>query len=104
MIFDKINLILGATAGAVVSGLIAYNVGTWLGDKSGYARYKTEMAEAAVRAERKRNENDIEIQNSSDFDVCVRSLTSRGMPVDACEQLRGLSAGEPDTEGNGSAD
>ena len=77
--------------GAALGALLAYQVGHWRGDASGYARYAAEQTKATLRAEKLRNRDDAELQRLSDYDFCVRSLADRGMPISACERLRGLS-------------
>ena len=60
----------------------------------GYAAHETEMAEAAAAAERKRTEDDARLQGLSDAELCRDYLRARGMPIDACDQLRGVSGGQ----------
>lgn len=79
---------LGAVAVAAV--LLAYNVGHWRGDDQGYARYQAEQAAANIKAENARKKDDAKIQGLSNYDACVIGLRRRGLPIDACEQLRGL--------------
>lgn len=80
----------GAIVGGLVAGSVAYWIGHAKGDTQGYARYAAEQAVHDHRIEQERKENDIAIQSQSDYDACVSSLERRGLPIDACEQLRGI--------------
>lgn len=65
------------------------------GKREGAQRAVVEQLQSDAQAERDRNKSDAKLQALSDFDLCVRSLRSRGMRVDACEQLRGLPESKP---------
>lgn len=84
-----------AVAGAVVAGLLAYVLGHAIGEHKGYQRHAAEMAIADGKAWVKRSGDDAMLRSMSDYDLCVVGLRGNGMPVDACEQLRGVPAGEP---------
>ena len=49
-----------------------------------------EMAVKAAEVEIKRKGDDAILQTKTDYQLCVLGLRANGMPVDACEQLRGL--------------
>lgn len=85
----------GAVAGAILAGSVAYGVGHWRGDTQGYQRRVAEVAAADAKAELQRKNDDAKLQNSSDYDLCVLGLRGSGMPVDACEQLRGVQPEQP---------
>ncbi|GAA2817371.1 hypothetical protein EDC40_103631 [Aminobacter aminovorans] len=89
MIIPGINW-LSAAAGALVAGAIAYQVGSWRGASAGYDKHVAEIAAASLKAELERKGDDAKLQGLSDFDLCVLGLRGNGMPVDACDQLRGL--------------
>lgn len=72
---------------AVLSGIWIYGETRW---RAGYAAYEAEIAEGAAEAERARVQDDTQIKGLSDLDLCRRYLRSRGLPDEACEQLRGL--------------
>lgn len=95
-ILDWIKLGLGAAAGAIVAGAVIYPIAHWKGDTQGYNRRIAEVAAANVKAELERKGDNARLQGMSDFDLCVSGLRGSGLPVDACEQLRGVSVEQPD--------
>lgn len=92
---DWIKIGVGATAGALVAGALAYSIGHTRGDSDGYQRRVAEVAIADGKAELERKGDDAKLQSNSDYDLCVLGLRGNGMPVDACEQLRGLPESQP---------
>lgn len=87
-----IKLGAGFAAGCLVAGSLMYWIGHSQGDSAGYARYAAEQSAADLKAEKERKHNDAHIQSLSDYDFCIESLTRRGMPIDACEFMRGVPA------------
>ncbi|MCV3209590.1 hypothetical protein OHD62_17250 [Mesorhizobium sp. YC-39] len=83
---------LGALIAAVP---ISYTAGRWKGDTQGYNRRVAEVAAADVKAELERKGDNAKLSGMSDYDLCVSGLRGSGMPVDACEQLRGLPEKQP---------
>lgn len=77
-------------AAAVLAGMIAYNIGHWRGDDAGYDRHVAETAAANRAAELERKNDNAKLRKMSVFDLCVADLNSRKLPIDPCEQLRGL--------------
>ena len=94
-LFDWLKLGAGAAAGALVSGALFYVIGHWQGDSAGYDRRVAEVAAADAKSELERKGDDAKLQSMSDFDLCVAGLAGSGLPVDACEQLRGLREEQP---------
>lgn len=94
-ILDWVKLGVGAAAGALIAAAIAYPIGHWKGDTQGYNRRVAEIAVADAKAGLERKNDDAKIQNSSDYDLCVLGLRGSGMPIDACEQLRGVQPEQP---------
>lgn len=90
-VLDWFKIAAGAAVGAIVAGTAAYHVGQWRGDQAGYDRRVAEAAAAAAKAEIERKGDDARLQRLGDYDLCVLGLRGNGMPVDACEQLRGVS-------------
>lgn len=84
--------LLRLAAGAVVGALVAYNLGWYQGESHGYDRRIAEVAVADGKAEVERRGDDARIQGMDDYDLCVLGLRSNGMPVDACDVLRGVRA------------
>lgn len=82
-------------AGAALGALLAAGPVYLYGSYQGRQQAVVEQLRSDVEAERDRNKSDAKLQALSDYDLCVKSLRSRGMRVDACEQLRGLSGSQP---------
>lgn len=76
-------------AGAIVGAAVAYGFGYVAGDSSGYDRRVAEVAIADGKATTERRGDDAALRKMSDYDLCLVGLRGSGMPVDACEQLRG---------------
>ncbi|QFS98897.1 hypothetical protein FIV06_15825 [Labrenzia sp. THAF191b] len=76
----------------VLSGIWIYGETRW---RAGYATYETELAEGATEAERARVQDETRLKGLSDHDLCAGYLRSRGLPVEACQQLRGLPGERP---------
>lgn len=83
---------IGAVAAVAVVAPTVYLVGHSRGDSAGYARRIAEQAVASAKAEAARKKDDVKIQGLSDYDLCVQYLGARGLPIDACVELRGLHA------------
>lgn len=77
-------------AAAIVAGLIVWQVATRVGEGRGYDRAKAEQAAANYKAELERKRDNETLRNMSNYDLCVSDLSSRGLPIDPCQQLRGL--------------
>lgn len=86
------KLLIGALVGALVLGSGAYWYGLHRGKIAGYSQRVAEQAIADGKAEIARKGDDARIQAMDDYELCVLGLRSNGMPVDACEQLRGVRA------------
>lgn len=82
-------------AGAALGALLAAGPVYLYGSYQGRQQAVVEQLQSDVEAERDRNKSDAKLQALSDYDLCVQSLRSRGMRIDACEQLRGLPGGQP---------
>lgn len=89
-ILDWIKIGGAALAGAVIAAVIAYPIGHSIGDRQGYNRRIVEQAVADTKAEAERKGDDAKIGSMADYDLCVASLKRRGMPVELCDELRGL--------------
>lgn len=89
------NWKLVAILALIVAIPIAFYKGQSRGDTAGYNRRVAEMAAASVKAELERKHDDAKLQNSSDYDLCVLGLRGSGLPIDACEQLRGVQPEQP---------
>lgn len=94
-LLDWIKLGAGAAAGALLAAAIAYPVGHWKGDTQGYNRRVAEVAAADARAELERKHDDATLHGMAEYDLCVSGLRGNGMPIDACDELRGVSVEQP---------
>jgi hypothetical protein len=74
---------------------VAYLVGHGRGDDAGYDRRVAETAAADLKAELERKGDNAKLRGMSNYDLCVSGLRGSGMPVDACEQLRGVREEQP---------
>lgn len=81
---------IGFVLGGLILGISGYEIGFARGNKYGYSRYAAQQSIEDHRAEQNRKADDSAIQNQSDYDVCVGSLRSRRLPIDACGELLGI--------------
>ncbi|TPK42326.1 MULTISPECIES: hypothetical protein [unclassified Mesorhizobium] len=82
--------------GTLVAAVPAsYTIGHWTGDTQGYNRRVAEVAAADLKAELERKGDNAKLAGMSDYDLCVSGLRGSGMPVDACDQLRGVPQSKP---------
>lgn len=88
--FNTIQLSVVGLAAFLAGAGIFYAIGHWRGESAGYDRRIAEVAIADGKAELERKGDDAKLQSMSDYDLCVVGLRGSGMPVDACQQLRGL--------------
>ncbi|MEJ1118855.1 hypothetical protein V9K92_10305 [Phyllobacterium sp. CCNWLW109] len=79
----------------VLAAFVLVSASYLYGKREGAQQAVVEQLQSDAQAERDRNKSDAKLQALSDFDLCIQSLRSRGMPVDACEQLRGLPESKP---------
>lgn len=82
--------LLRLAAGAALGAFVAYNLGWYSGKSFGYDSRVAEQAIADGKAEAERKGDDARIQGLDDYDLCVLGLRANGMPVDACDVLRGV--------------
>ena len=69
---------------------LGFMAGRHIGDGEGYSRYAAETAAQDRRIELQRKGDDAKLQGMGDYDLCREYLGSRRLPVDSCEQLRGI--------------
>lgn len=89
-VLDWAKIGCGAIAGALVAASITYPIAHWRGHSAGYEKRVAETAAANIRAELQRKGDDAKLQGMSDYDLCAVGLRGGGLPIGACEQLRGL--------------
>lgn len=91
---DRLKTALVAIGGAVAGVAATYAVASLVmvpaAKREGKSAAIAEMAVAAAKVEMQRKGDDASLQTKTDYELCVLGLRSNGMPVDACEQLRGV--------------
>lgn len=65
-------------------------VGAWKVYQAGRDREIAERAASDRKAELERKGDNATLQKLNQYDLCVAGLRGNGMPIDACQQLRGL--------------
>ncbi|WP_421440655.1 hypothetical protein [Agrobacterium tumefaciens] len=92
--FERFKIALVAVGGVVAGGLAMYVVAAVIMVPAAKQEARNaalaEMAIASVKAESERKGDDSVLQTKTDYELCVLGLRTNGLPVDACEQLRGL--------------
>ncbi|WP_343315883.1 hypothetical protein AAIB41_13960 [Brucella sp. BE17] len=88
LIPNWLKLSLAAVLAAVLISAGAYQ----LGKQNGYQRAASEQLQEDIKAERERAKDDAKLRGLSDYDFCTLALRRRGLPVDRCDELRGLSS------------
>lgn len=94
MMLDRLKIALVAIGGAVAGVSATYVVASLVmvpaAKREGKSAAIAEMAVAAAKAEIQRKGDDASLQTKTDFQLCVLGLRGNGVPVDACDQLRGV--------------
>ncbi|PZR86251.1 MAG: hypothetical protein DI537_29075 [Stutzerimonas stutzeri] len=80
----------GAVAGITATYAVASLVMVPAAKQEGKSAAIAEMAVAAAKVEMQRKGDDASLQTKTDFQLCVLGLRSNGLPVDACDRLRGV--------------
>ncbi|UYZ06162.1 hypothetical protein CFBP5507_07775 [Agrobacterium salinitolerans] len=80
----------GAAAGVAATYAVASLVMVPAAKREGKSAAIAEIAIAAAKVEMQRKGDDASLQTKTDYELCVLGLRSNGLPVDACEQLRGV--------------
>lgn len=74
-------------------GLCLAGIGLYLlGKHDGRLQTVSEQLHNAVKAEKERGRDDEKLRGLSDYDFCVLALRRRSLPVEQCDQLRGVAA------------
>lgn len=77
---------------AVLAAFLLLFMAYRIGKLDGQQQEEVSRLQSDIKAERERTVDDAETRTLNDYDFCVRSLNRRGLPVEQCEQLRGVSA------------
>lgn len=75
---------------AFVAALLLLTAGYLAGKREGHRQVITEQLRETVKAEKERGRDDEKLRGLTDYDFCVLALRRRGLPVDQCDELRGL--------------
>jgi hypothetical protein len=87
---NDLLLKIGIGSAVVLAAVIYHTIDRARAVREGHDLAVAERAAADRKAELERKGDNAKLQNLSQFDLCVAGLRGNGMPVDACEQLRGL--------------
>lgn len=91
---DRLKTALLAVGGVIAGIAATYTVAALImvpaAKREGKSAAMAEIAVAAAKAEMQRKGDDASLQTKTDYELCVLGLRSNGLPVDACDQLRGL--------------
>jgi hypothetical protein len=87
LIPNWLKLVLAALVAAFLLGCGSYLYGKHKGQQEA----KIEHLQADLKSERERATDDAKLRDLSDYDFCRLALERRGLPVDQCDGLRGLS-------------
>lgn len=79
----RVLMIMGACLAAI--GLYQ------LGKREGYSDAISDQLQSTIKAERERAADDAKLRDLSDYDFCVFALKRRGLSVEQCGELRGVS-------------
>ena len=74
--------------GACLAGLGLYA----LGKHDGRQQALSDQLRDAVKAEKERGRDDEKLRDLTDYDFCTLALRRRGLPVEQCDELRGVAA------------
>ncbi|MGV1955613.1 hypothetical protein ACQZ5G_00815 [Agrobacterium sp. 22-214-1] len=80
----------GAAAGVAATYAVAALIMVPAARQQGIDLTIAAIAINAAKAEMQRKGDDASLQTKTDYELCVLGLRSSGLPVDACEQLRGV--------------
>lgn len=80
----------GGVAGIAATYAVAALVMVPAAKREGKSAAMAEIAVAAAKVEMQRKGDDASLQTKTDYELCVLGLRSNGLPVDACDQLRGV--------------
>lgn len=104
----NVRVIAGAAGGAALmfAGLSLYDsmIDDPMVRRAAIAAYKAEIMAERARIEIERRNDDAELDQMSDFDLCVADLNRRGLPIGACDVLRRFREERAVTGGDGGGD
>jgi len=90
MIWALIPNWLKMTAAAALAAFLLLAGGYLAGKRQGHQDAITDQLKQTVKAERERVKDDEKLRGLSDYDFCALALRRRGLPIDQCDELRGV--------------
>nr|WP_313023190.1 hypothetical protein [Brucella intermedia] len=90
MIWALIPNWLKYSLAAVLAAFLLLAGGYAAGKHEGRRETVSEQLQEAVKAEKERGKDDEKLRGLTDYDFCALALRRRGLPVDQCDELRGL--------------
>ena len=75
---------------ALVAAFLLVAAGYLTGKRDGRQQAVTEQLRETVKAEKERGKDDEKLRGLTNYDFCVLGLRRRGMPVEQCDELRGV--------------
>lgn len=77
-----------AVMGACLAAIGIYQ----MGKSDGYRGAVSGQLQSTIKAERERAADDAKLRDLSDYDFCRLALKRRGLSVEQCDELRGVSS------------
>jgi len=90
MIWALIPSWLKYSLAAVLAAFLLLAGGYLIGKRDGRQQAVSDQLQESIKAERERAKDDAKLRDLSDYDFCTLALRRRGLPVDQCDELRGL--------------
>jgi len=90
MIWALIPSWLKYSLAALVAALLLLTAGYFAGKHEGRQQAVSEQLRETVKAEKERGKDDAKLRGLTNYDFCVLGLRRRGMPVEQCDELRGV--------------
>lgn len=76
---------------ALVAAFLLLTAGYLAGKREGRQQAVSEQLRETVKAEKERGKDDEKLRGLKDFDFCVLALRRRSLPVERCDELRGVA-------------
>ncbi len=90
MIWALIPNWLKYSLAALVAAVFVSGGAYLYGKQIGHRQAVSDQLQESIKAERERAKDDAKLRDLSDYDFCTLALRRRGLPVDQCDELRGL--------------
>ncbi|WP_418460457.1 hypothetical protein ACNT8L_18245 [Brucella intermedia] len=76
--------------GILMAAFLLLAAGYLAGKREGRQEVVSEQLRETVKAEKERGKDDEKLRGLTDFDFCVLALRRRSLPVERCDELRGV--------------